>query len=224
MIHCVGFDFDGTLVDSNVIKRNGFFEAFSDVDPDGETVAHVIDTVCPGDRYDIVREVSARLLERGAIPGDPDVESFARMRVAAYTRYCEEFVAKCPEIPGATATLDWLTARGLPLYINSATPEDPLRRVLELRSMAGYFRLSLGRPTGKTENLATICADADIAPYELLFVGDGEDDRSAALAFGCPFSAVVRPGPNRFSVTPTHRITDLHALPAVVEKLQEGAR
>jgi len=224
MIRCVGFDFDGTLVDSNAIKRDGFFETFSDVDPDGETVAHVLDIICPGDRYDIVSEVSARLLELGAIPSDPDVESFARIRAATYTQYCEESVAKCPEIPGATATLDWLAARGIPLYINSATPEGPLRRVLELRSMVGYFRLSLGRPTGKIENLATICADADIPPHELLFVGDGEDDRGAAQAFGCRFSAVVRPGPDRFEALPTNRIADLQALPAVIERLQEDAR
>jgi phosphoglycolate phosphatase len=224
MIRCVGFDFDGTLVDSNAIKRDSFFDIFSDVDPDGETVAHVLDIVCPGDRYDIVKEISRRLHQLGAVPGEPDLAAFAETRATAYTQRCEKAVAKCPEIPGATQALEWLTARGLPLYINSATPEEPLQRVLELRSLARYFRLSLGRPSGKAENLATICADAQAPPQELLFVGDGEDDRSAALAFGCSFSAVVRPGPDRFEAPPTNRITDLHALPAVVEQLQEEAR
>ncbi|MBW2287981.1 MAG: HAD family hydrolase [Deltaproteobacteria bacterium] len=224
MIRCVGFDFDGTLVDSNAIKRNSFFEVFSEDDPDGETVAHVLDEVCPGDRYDIVREVAVRLRDRGAIPTEPGIETFAQRRAAAYTRLCEKAVAKCPEIPGATATLEWLVARGLPIYVNSATPQEPLRRVLELRSLARHFRLSLGRPADKRENLATICADAGVPPQELLFVGDGEDDRSSALAFGCPFAAVVRPGPNRFAAVPTNCIADLHALPTVVERLQEEIR
>jgi len=224
MIRCIGFDFDGTLVDSNAIKRNSFFEVFSDVDPEGETVAHVLDVVRPGDRYDIVRDVSVRLRERGAIPAEPGIEAFAARRAAAYTHCCEEAVAKCPEIPGATATLDWLAARGLPLYVNSATPQEPLRRVLELRSMTRYFRLGLGGPAGKAENLAAICADADVPPQQLLFVGDGEDDRGAASEFGCPFIAIVRPGPTRFAAAPTICIADLQELPAVVERLQEEVR
>ena len=224
MIRCVGFDFDGTLVDSNAIKRNSFFDVLSEVDPKGETVTHVLDVVRPGDRTAIAREVAVRLRERGAIPAEPGIETFARRWAGAYTQRCEEAVAKCPEIPGATATLGWLVARGLPLYVNSATPQEPLLRVLELRSMARHFRLSLGGPADKAENLATICADAGVLPQELLFVGDGEDDRGAALASGCPFIAVVRPGPDRFATTPTNCIADLHALPAVVERLQEETR
>jgi phosphoglycolate phosphatase len=224
MIRCVGFDFDGTLVDSNAVKRNSFFEVFSEDDPHGETVAHVLDEVRPGDRYDIVREVAVRLRDLGAIPIEPGIETFARRRAAAYTRRCEEAVAKCPEIPGATATLEWLAARGLPLYVNSATPQEPLRRVLELRSMAQHFRLCLGRPADKEANLATICADAGVPPQQILFVGDGEDDRGASLAFGCRFIAIVRPGPKRFEAAPTNCIADLHALPAVVERLQEEIR
>jgi len=222
MIRCVCFDFDGTLVDSNAVKRDSFFDVLSEVDPSGETITHVLDVVRPGDRYDIMRDVAVRLRDRGAIPAEPGIETFARRWVETYTQRCEETVAKCPEIPGATSTLEWLVARGLPLYVNSATPQEPLERVLELRSMARHFRLSLGRTTEKAENLAKICADAGVPPQELLFVGDSEDDRSAALAFGCLFAAVVRPGPNRFAAVPTNCIADLHALPAVVQRLQEG--
>jgi phosphoglycolate phosphatase len=221
VIRCVGFDFDGTLVDSNAIKRQSFFDVTSEADPGGELMAHVLDVVRPGDRYDAMREVAVLLRERGAIPAEPGVGEFARRWADAYTARCEEAISKCPEIPGATAALEWLAARGLPLYVNSATPEDPLRRVVALRSMARHFRLCLGRPAGKVENLAAICADAEARPDELLFIGDGEDDRSAALEFGCPFVAVVRPGPNRFDAPPKFRIDDLHALPAVVEGIDK---
>jgi phosphoglycolate phosphatase-like HAD superfamily hydrolase len=223
VIRCVGFDFDGTLVDSNAIKRQAFFDVLAHVDPDGETVAHVLDVVQPGDRFDIMRELAQRLGDRDTGAAAGGASELATDWADAYTRRCEEAVSKCPEIPGTAAALDWLAARRLPLYVNSATPETPLKRVLDLRSLTPHFRLCLGRPADKCENLATICADARVAPRELLFVGDGEDDRSAALEFGCRFCAVVRPGPSRFDAPPECSIGDLHALPALIERLQEEA-
>lgn len=223
MIRCVAFDFDGTLVESNAIKRQSFFDVVSEADPDGELVAHVLDVVRPGDRFDVLRVVAERLHERAGFPAEPGVEELSRRWVDAYTARCEEAISQCPEIPGATAALEWLGERGLPCYVNSATPEEPLRRVLALRSIARQIRLCLGRPADKVENLATICADAGAGPEELLFVGDGEDDRSAALEFGCPFAAVVRPGPKRFDAPPKICIDDLHALPAVVERIDKEA-
>jgi phosphoglycolate phosphatase-like HAD superfamily hydrolase len=223
MIRCAAFDFDGTLVDSNAIKRRAFFEVVADCDPDGSVVAEVLDEIRPGDRYAVTREIARLLGERGALPAAPDAAASARTWAEAYTRRCEEAVSKCPEIPGATAALEWLAARGIARYVNSATPEEPLRRVLQRRSMTHHFRTIFGGPRSKLENLARICEHAGSDVAELLFVGDGEDDRSAAAAFGCHFAGVVRPGPRRFTREPRDRIDDLSELAGVVERLQEQA-
>ena len=103
MIRCVDFDFDGTLVDSNAIKRDCFFETFTDLDPGGETVAHVLDVVQPGDHYDIVREIATRLHGRGAVRDGSDVEATAE-RLAAERQ---------PEPPGATGIACRLSRRSL---------------------------------------------------------------------------------------------------------------
>lgn len=223
MIRCVAFDFDGTLVDSNEIKRRTFFDVLSDVDPEGSVVAEVLDEIRPGDRFDVTREIARLLIERGAVPSDRGVAELAHRWVEAYTHRCEEAVSKCPEIPGATAALEWLVRQGIALYVNSATPEKPLLRLLRLRSMDHHFRRICGGPGSKIENLRSIREDADVAVEELLYVGDGEDDRDTAEAFGCHFAGLVRPGPSRFALAPQHRIDDLSELRGVVERIREEA-
>jgi phosphoglycolate phosphatase-like HAD superfamily hydrolase len=216
MIRCVAFDFDGTLVDSNEIKRQAFFDVVSDCDRDGSVVSEVLDEIRPGDRYDVAREIARLLSLRGALPADLGPEGWARRWAEAYTLHCEAAVSKCPEIPGASDALEWLAERGIALYVNSATPEEPLRRVVRLRSMSRHFRRVLGGPASKLENLRILRAHAGVATLELLYVGDAEDDRSAAASFGCHFAGLVRPGPSRFAREPRIRIGDLSELAGVV--------
>jgi phosphoglycolate phosphatase-like HAD superfamily hydrolase len=220
MIRCVAFDFDGTLVDSNQIKRQAFFDAVADGDPDGFVVAMVLDEIRPGDRYAVTREIARLLCERGGMPAGSDPEAAAVRWAEDYTRRCEEGVSSCPEIPGASAALEALAGRGIALFVNSATPEKPLQRVARLRSMSHHFRRILGGPASKLANLRRIGDEAGVAREELLFVGDGEDDRSAAASFGCRFAGVVRPGPRRFAREPEIRIDDLSGLPRVVAELE----
>jgi phosphoglycolate phosphatase len=223
MIRCVAFDFDGTLVDSNEIKRRSFFDVVAQHDPDGAIAAEVLDEIRPGDRYAVTQEMARLLIERGRLPADADQGAWASAWAEDYGRRCEAAVSRCPEIPGAGAALAWLDGRCIPRYINSATPEASLRRTVERRSMSPGFQLVLGGPASKLANLEHIHEHAGCAKNELLMVGDGDDDRSAAADFGCPFVAVVRPGPSRFEREPAIRIGDLGELPGVVESLAGAA-
>jgi len=219
MIRCVAFDFDGTLADSNEIKRRAFFDVIGEYDPDGGVVAEVLDRIKPGDRYDVARCVADLLRERGRLNADEDPESLSRDWADGYTKACETGVAACPEIPGAASALTWLEREGIPRYIDSATPEAPLRRVLELRGMTARFAGIFGGPAGKVEILHKIAAHAGCSREALLFVGDGDDDREAAEAFGCPFLGVVRPGPGRFEKAVALRVDDLTTFHSIVTQL-----
>lgn len=54
MIRCVVFDFDGTLVRSDNIKRASFLAVVRNFDPHGELMARVL-TEQPGDRHAIFK-------------------------------------------------------------------------------------------------------------------------------------------------------------------------
>ncbi len=195
----VVFDFDGTLIQSPALKRALFFELFAARGVAEGLIREVLDGV-PGDRYDLCREIAARagLSESGAA------------LAAEYTRLAEERLAACPEVPGASQTLRELAPR-LPLYISSATPEAPLRRLVEQRGLRSYVKDVLGRPASKPEHLRRISAAEGCAPERLLVVGDGHDDLAAAGELGCAFIAVR--GGNAEAAEPRPAVVaDLHEL------------
>jgi len=186
-IRCIAFDFDGTLVESNPIKRDAYYAVFASVPGSAAVLEHVIRANPEADRHGIVHETRRALEDCGA-RSLPSAEELVR----AYGRLCEEGVSQCAPVPGAVAALRAL-APCYPLYIASATPEAPLRRVVARRGWAGFFRAVLGRPATKTENLRTIAAREGIGPEALLLVGDGPPDRRAARTFGCRFAGFEAP-------------------------------
>jgi len=186
-IRCLVFDFDGVLVDSNAVKRSAYFDALGPIGASARLVEQVLDDHRLGDRYVVIREVLRRSAS-GAAHGDA-VERLVAECAGRYNDICERFTATCREIDGASGALERLSAR-YALYVNSATPEAPLRRVVARRGWAGYFRDVLGRPRTKVENLREILAREALQPAEVVMIGDGEADLDAATACGCGFIGV----------------------------------
>jgi phosphoglycolate phosphatase len=219
MIRAAAFDFDGTLVDSNPIKQRAYFEAAAEVDPDGKAVAAVLARRPAGDRHAVMRLVADELSLRGATPDGLSAEELARSLAAAYTRLCEEGVSRCREVPGATRALRELAARGLALFINTATPRDAVLTILRRRGLLDLFAGVYGAETGKLEGLRRIAGEAGARPAELVFVGDRDEDLEAARALGCRFVGVVHDGTDGFRQPPAHCVSDLALLPELVDRL-----
>lgn len=205
MIRCVVFDFDGTLVDSNRIKRRGFLDV-ADGYPNGPTLMKgILERDDAGDRFWIFDRFAEAL----------SMEISSEELAGRYTRSCEEQISVAPEIPGTTAALRELRLAGRGLYVNSATPVEPLRKLIDLRGMASWFDGVFGAPKGKVENLETIMAGRGCARSETVMVGDGESDRVAAEQVGCRFIG-IRNDLNNFSKSPVELIDDLWDLPRMV--------
>lgn len=183
MIHCVVFDFDGTLVRSDDIKRAGFFAVVRDFDPRGELMTRVL-AERPGDRHAIFRRFPEVIAAKRRVSID------AAELVEAYTTYCRDAISVAEEFPGARATLATLSQYGLALYVNSATPDEALRELLELRGIAGYFTAAYGSRQSKLTNLAEIVRSEALTPQQVVVIGNGADDRATAQSLGCSFVAV----------------------------------
>jgi phosphoglycolate phosphatase-like HAD superfamily hydrolase len=212
MIRGVVFDFDGTLVDSNHIKRDSFF-AVVDAIPGGRNIMErVLFAPDCGDRY-AVFERFARIARLASGSN----EDLARQ----YGTRCRTLIDTCPDMPGAEAAMESLYAQKCRLFINSATPEEDLRPIVQARRLNRFLAGVFGGPATKTENLQHILSLLVVPPRELVVVGDGADDHAAAEQIGCPFIPVF--GFPLKTMRHTVALAELSALPSLVSALDSCA-
>ena len=214
-VSVIAFDLDGTLIDSNPMKRRGFDHVFAEFKDGPEIVARVLETHRKAFRTVVIRLVLAQLHAVGALGCEPTDERVFEL-AARYNRFCIDGASTCPAMPGVDAMLPVL-ARLLPLYVNTATAHEAVGEVLRRRNWSGHFTRLFGFPPGKVENLRAIAADARISCDSLLLIGDDDQDFLAAEECGCPFIGIVSPHAH-FSRVPSRVITDFKELPAFLER------
>jgi len=202
VITSIVFDFDGTLVDSNAIKRQGFYEVVAEDSGGRARMEQILDQVS-GDR----RAIFSAYLADTAAPGLERTRK-AEALVRIYSQRVDAQVVAAPEIPGATALMEQLRRHQRRLYLNSATPIDSLRMIIERRGWRRLFEGIFGHPAGKIESARRVLAGTASGAESIAVVGDGADDRDSAAAIGCTFFPVGEARGTR----PADRVFTLHEL------------
>jgi len=187
-IKAIVFDFDGTLILSNDIKRDCYLAVAEDW-PNGRAIVTTLLNGPPvGDRYALFDLFAQRVAAQSAHAGGHDLRTTL---ADDYSRRVEDALMVCPERPGAMALLARLRAMGVPLFVNSGTPLTWLRPIVRGRGMEALFQELFGGPIRKIDNLGRICADLGVEARDILVVGDGHDDEAYALEAGCLFIPVA---------------------------------
>jgi phosphoglycolate phosphatase len=184
MISTIVFDFDGTLVDSNAIKRQAFFDLV-DAHGGGRARMEAVLARVEGDRHAVL----AAYLADSAVPGETMAHKVDAL-VRAYSDHVDACVAAAVEMPGATSLLRQLRRHGKRVFLSSATPVASLRSVLERRDWMPYFDHVFGHPSDKRDTLMRVQALCGTGAESLAVVGDGADDRASAASVGCAFFPV----------------------------------
>ncbi len=183
-VKVIVFDFDGTLVDSNQLKYNAFFELFPSDSLHKEIVTDVLDEFIEKSRYVILREILKRINRKTINEDDLDYRVHASAK--KYNDIVVDGAKRCKEKSGAKEVLESLSKR-YNLYLSSTTPETSLKDIVKHRNWEGFFCDIFGYPNDKTSVLFDIIKRESINPGDLLVVGDGKSDRDSANSVKCEF-------------------------------------
>ena len=210
MIKCVVFDFDGTLVKSNEIKRRVFYEVTEDIVDAVPVLDELFSVPDSGDRYNIFDLLikNLKLVQ--------EVGVTASYLSSLYTKICEHRISEAPEVCGAFNALRELKKIKVKMFVSSATPTNTLQRIIGMRGWSELFDGIMGSPDSKEDHLKSILFSNNYSLSEVVYIGDSEVDQKAALLIGCKFIGIGKNW-NRFDSRP---IVLLDTLEKIIKELK----
>ena len=164
------------------------------------------------------------LVERtlaGHIDGGADAESVARAMPIYEKHYTAVNGRHTTIYPGVKEGLEKLKAMGLPLAVVTNKSGRFTLPLLEEVGFAPYFETvvsgdTLARKKPYPDPLLHACKALEIAPRDMLMIGDSLNDTQAARAAGCPVFCVT------YGYNEGHDVHDLDT-DGIVESLVEAA-
>jgi len=178
------FDFDGTLVDSNHIKYQGFFEATRSIQGAHELLRNILSENVSKTRTEIFAEL-ADVLDLRNIAEASTVELVRR-----YSSYCRDRVVTAMPIKGAQEMLEGLRKNNKRVFLSSATPESELKDLVEQRGWRRLFERVYGAPGRKDNHIASIKIETRSHASKILVCGDSIGDLVTASEAGCDFVGI----------------------------------
>jgi len=185
MLRAIIFDFDGVILDSVDIKTKAFARLFEEHGP--EIVQKVVAHHLANGGISRFRKF-AHIYEHILHCPMPDGES--ERLGQRFSELVFDEVVKAAWIPGALEFLRDHHTR-YQCFVASGTPEDELRRIVELRGLGSYFTGVFGTPATKEEITRRILAAHSLAPTEVVFIGDAMTDYKAAQECGVDFIGIT---------------------------------
>lgn len=175
------FDFDGVIIDSMGIKTEAFRQMFA---PYGNK---------------IVNKVIEYHLKNGGISRQKKFKHFYKNYISEdlsnddLNELCNIFstlvldkVLEAPWIPGAKEFLDAHYNENT-FYLISGIPQEELDFIVDKRDLRKYFKLVLGSPKSKVENIKDVIGRNYYNHTKLLYIGDSISDWSESQDVGINF-------------------------------------
>ena len=179
------FDFDGTLVLSNEIKKEGFYQCIKDFNNGYKLLDEIKNNSVKNDRFHIFKEFALKVSK-----DYNEAEKYYKKFLIEYEKYTIQKIKRLSPIKGSIELLAKLKKDKKKVYINSATPFDPLNKTINAIKINQYFDKILGMENNKINNLKEIQNHSQSSKSLMIMIGDGSDDKNAAEKFNIDFYPV----------------------------------
>ena len=168
------FDFDGVLAESNEIRFNGFRKLFKDYPQD--QVEILVDYAKSNGGVSRYKKIEYFFKEIRKEPvSDKEVDRWA----AQFSELVEQDIVEAKPVEGSLEFLAEYSNR-FNFAIVSGSDQAELRRVCEKRKIDHFFKMILGSPTEKKQNIADLMVSLNWEHNKSLYVGDSNNDLEAA--------------------------------------------
>lgn len=181
-IDLVVFDCDGVLLDTMDAK----IEAFRSWVPQRhlELQQSFMEAVMQG--FGKSRQRHIEYFYRELVGEVPSAE-FLEAEVERFGDICEPMCAAAAWRTGSKEFVEACADAGMPRYVLSGTPQQPLEQMLESTGASGLFDAIIGSPPAKPESMERILEETGVSANRTVFVGDANADHLAALHVGAHF-------------------------------------
>ena len=184
-VDAIIFDFDGVLLESNHIRTEGFRKLLKRNQFPNEKVEQLIlyhEANGGLSRYFKLKYFFKEILRKDI--NDSQLLSLCN----EYSVLVKQRVAKAQWVEGAYGFLSKNYDK-YKFFIVSASDQDELREICNIRKIEKYFTEILGSPADKKTNIAYLLTEYGILPENALFVGDSINDLKAAQSVNVNFVA-----------------------------------
>ena len=182
------FDCDGVILNSNSIKTQAFRDTLICLGEPENSVSVFIEYHKKNGGVSRYRKFEHYFSE---IRPQKSVENSLDKSLKIYAGIVEKELEICPLVEGITEVLSVLNDKGIFCFINSGSDEVELKKVFNRRRLSDYFKIILGSPATKLENMKKL-EDASLLNRPVIYFGDAKTDYVASAQYRCDFFFVEK--------------------------------
>ena len=128
-----------------------------------------------------------------------------------YNTLCHLEIINAKTISGVKKFLKKANDKNKINIINSATPIEPLKKIVNCMDFKKDIHDVYGRPNSKIINLKLAIKKFSVKESEVLIIGDGESDRYCAESINCDFIALENSF-SKFKKKPSYIINNFYEI------------
>ena len=175
------FDFDGVLAESNEIRFNGFRKLFKDYPQ--EQVEQLVEYAKANGGVSRYKKIEFFF---NTIRKEPISSKSVNHWANQFSELVTEDILEARPVKGSLEFLE-KHSNQFDFAIVSGSDQRELREVCKGRGIDSFFKIILGSPIEKKDNIATLLSDFKWERNKSLYIGDSNNDLEAAKANNIDF-------------------------------------